>query len=217
MARSIPGASRTLTGLTSILSDGAATWMTPNWAGPVGTAGSLRTATRATLGAISFRSSSHFAAIPYSLTMNPVALPPGRARLSTNPAATGSLTIGKTTGTGRLQQRSHGRSAMRQDDVGCEGDQFRHVSANFVGMAGGPARLDPRVAADVPAQQRQPLQERPDANLEFRIIRRSRQKYPMRRGGSPCCPRAAIGHAAALPSSVMNSRRFTRSPRRRAR
>ena len=67
---------------------------------------------------------------------------------------------------------------MRQDDVRRERDQFRRVSANFVGLAGGPARLDPRVAADAPAQQRQPLQERPDANLEFRIIRSSRQKYP---------------------------------------
>ena len=35
---------------------------------------------------------------------------------------------------------------------------------------------------------------------------------------SPCCARAATGHiAAAPPSSVMNSRRFIRSPRRRAR
>src|SRR6516165_9736443 len=33
-----------------------------------------------------------------------------------------------------------------------------------------------------------------------------------------CCARPAVGHAAAAPpSSVMNSRRFTRSPRRRGR
>jgi hypothetical protein len=32
-----------------------------------------------------------------------------------------------------------------------------------------------------------------------------------------CCARAATGHATAPPSSVMNSRRFTRSPRRRPR
>src|SRR5262249_6903348 len=32
-----------------------------------------------------------------------------------------------------------------------------------------------------------------------------------------CCARAASGHTAAPPSSAMNSRRFTRSPRRRAR
>src|SRR6266545_7620745 len=40
---------------------------------------------------------------------------------------------------------------------------------------------------------------------------------PMRRIRSRCCARAASGHAAAPPSSVMNSRRFIRSPRRRAR
>ena len=41
---------------------------------------------------------------------------------------------------------------------------------------------------------------------------------PMRRSRSDCCARAAIGHAAAPPSSVMNSRRrIIRSPRRRAR
>src|SRR5262249_11740855 len=35
---------------------------------------------------------------------------------------------------------------------------------------------------------------------------------------SPCCARTATGHpAAAPPSSVMNSRRFIRSPRRRGR
>jgi hypothetical protein len=27
-------------------------------------------------------------------------------------------------------------------------------------------------------------------------------------GSAPCCARAASGHAAALPSSVMNARRF---------
>ena len=36
-------------------------------------------------------------------------------------------------------------------------------------------------------------------------------------GIAGCCARAASGHAAAPPSNVMNSRRFTRSPRRRGR
>ena len=35
-ARSISSASRTLTGFTSTLSDGATAWMTPNWPIPVG-------------------------------------------------------------------------------------------------------------------------------------------------------------------------------------
>ena len=36
-------------------------------------------------------------------------------------------------------------------------------------------------------------------------------------GGDRAVLRAASGHAAAPPSSVMNSRRFIRSPRRRGR
>src|SRR5262249_24338988 len=36
-------------------------------------------------------------------------------------------------------------------------------------------------------------------------------------GIAACCARAARGHDAAPPSNVMNSRRFIRSPRRRAR
>src|SRR6516162_4527978 len=39
---------------------------------------------------------------------------------------------------------------------------------------------------------------------------------PMRRTRSPCCARAARGHAVTPPSSVMKSRRFIRSLRRRA-
>ena len=60
MARSISPASRTLIGLTSTLSDGATAWMTPNWPVPEARAGSRRTATRVTPGAICLSSSSHF-------------------------------------------------------------------------------------------------------------------------------------------------------------
>jgi hypothetical protein len=66
---------------------------------PDATAGSRRTAARVTRGAISLSSSSHFAATPYSNDVKPVALPTGRARLSTKPAPTGSGTIANTMGT----------------------------------------------------------------------------------------------------------------------
>src|SRR5262249_25655079 len=59
-------------------------------------------AARVTAGAISFSNSSHFPLRPYSNAVNPVALPPGRARLSTNPAPTGSGTVTNTTGTTRV-------------------------------------------------------------------------------------------------------------------
>jgi hypothetical protein len=54
---------------------------------------------RVTRGAISLSSSSHFPLMPYLNTVNPVALPPGRARLSTKPAPTGSIICVNTTGT----------------------------------------------------------------------------------------------------------------------
>ena len=63
---------------------------------------------------------------------------------------------------------------------GAEREPTPPVSANFVGLAGGrSASSIPRVAADAPAQQRQPLQER--LRCEFGIpgsSRRSRHKHP---------------------------------------
>ena len=72
--------------------------------------------------------------------------------------------------------------------------------------ARGPAGVDPHVAAVGPAQLLQPLQERRDAGLIFRIVRGRRvRSTPMRRIRSGCCARAASGHAAAAPPrSVMN-------------
>ena len=101
-ARSISPASRTLIGLTSTPTDGATDWMTANWPIPAVMAGSRRTAARVTPGAICLSSSSHFALKLYSNSIKPVALPPGRARLSTKPAPTGSGTITNTIGTVRV-------------------------------------------------------------------------------------------------------------------
>ena len=83
-----------------------------------------------------------------------MALPPGRARLSTKPAPTGSPTTGNTIGTVRVacSNAAHGRVAMGQDDVRRERGQFRRVSANVGGIGRGPAGVDPHVAADGPAQ-----------------------------------------------------------------
>ena len=140
MARSISPASRTLIGLTSTPSDGAAAWIAANWPMPAAMAGSRRTATRFTPGAISLSSSSHFALMLYSNCIKPVALPPGRARLSTKPAPTGSATREHDRhGAGRLQQRRHGRGAGGQNDVRRERDQFRRVFANAVGIAAAPS------------------------------------------------------------------------------
>ena len=131
-------ASRTLIGLNSTPNEGATVWIAPNWPVPAAIAGSRMTATRVTRGAISLSSSSHLPHMPYSKEVKPVALPPGRARLSTKPAPTGSSTTHEhdRNGAGGLLQRSHDRAAKGQDDVRRERDQFRSVSANAVGIAG---------------------------------------------------------------------------------
>jgi hypothetical protein len=77
----------------------------------------------------------------------------------------------------RLQQRSHGRGAMRQDDVRRHRGQFCRVFANDVGIASAPAIIDPQVAADDPSQLPQLLQERPDAELCFRVVRGEGQEH----------------------------------------
>ena len=112
--------------------------------------------------------------MPYSNCMKPVALPPGRARLVDE------------AGADRIDDHARTRSARcaspvataatvgaasGQDDVRRERDQFRRVSANAVGIARAPAIVDPHVAAVGPAQLLQPLQERRDAGLRFRIVR----------------------------------------------
>src|SRR5262245_55552875 len=63
-------------------------------------------AARVTLGAISFNNSSHFPLRLYSNCMKPVTLPPGCARLSTNPAPTGSGAIANTIGMSRCVRKA---------------------------------------------------------------------------------------------------------------
>src|SRR5262245_6488869 len=66
---------------------------------------------------------------------------------------------------------------MGQDDVGRQRDQFRRVSANVVGFASGPARVDAHVAPDDPARLRESLLERPDPGLKVRIVRGGVQEH----------------------------------------
>ena len=69
---------------------------------PAAMVGSRSTAARVMRGATSLSNSSHFAPIAYSKAVNPVVLPPGRAKLSTKPAPTGSMTPPNTIGTVRV-------------------------------------------------------------------------------------------------------------------
>src|SRR6266436_9142450 len=65
-------------------------------------AGLNKKAARFTGGAISLSSSTHLPTTVGSITVKPVALPPGCGRLSTKPLPTGSATITKMTGMVRV-------------------------------------------------------------------------------------------------------------------
>src|SRR6516165_10375631 len=66
---------------------------------------------------------------------------------------------------------------MRQDNVGREPDQFRGVSASFLGVAFGPAHVDADVASNDPPGLRQRLLERPEPSLKVCIICGDREKH----------------------------------------
>jgi hypothetical protein len=51
------------------------------------------------------------------------------------------------------------------------------LSANIVGFASGPARVDAHVAADAPARLRERLLERPEPSLKVGIVRGCGQQH----------------------------------------
>ena len=99
-----------------------------------------------------------------------------------------------------------------QDDVRRERDQLRRVFANLGGIGRGPARLDPHIAADGPAEERQLLIERSEARLKYGIFRVPGRRIPI----VFICwrwARAESGQAAAEPAIIaMKSRRRTQLP-----
>ena len=95
-----------------------------------------------------------FRAQLYSNKRNPVALPPGRAKLSTRPEPTGSTTTGNTIGTVRVACSARPTVAapwarMTSGASATNSAACRRIS---VSVGAGPAGVDPHVAADRPAQ-----------------------------------------------------------------
>ena len=69
-----------------------------------------------------------------------------------------------------MLQCPHTDSAVGQEDVRCERDQFLRVCARPVGIVLVPADVDPHIAAIAPAQLLQGLLERREAGLTFGIV-----------------------------------------------
>src|SRR6516225_8958696 len=123
--------SPTLTGKTSSPTDDATAWMTPNWAIAEGLTGSRSTAARVTRGATCLSSSGHFPLKLYSNERKPVTLPPGRAKLSTRPAATGSEAAGNTIGTVRVSCNNDPTVEMPVATMACGGRQPHQSASQF--------------------------------------------------------------------------------------
>ena len=133
---------------------------------------SRSTAACVTLGAISLSNSSHLPLKLYSNCMKPVTLPPGRAKLSTKPAPTGSGTTAKTCGMVRFAW-----SAIKlvtpeaKMTSGDERDQFHGHLAGVVNGARIPPKINSNVTAISPAPLLQgPPERRLARSLQFRIV-----------------------------------------------
>ena len=98
-------------------------------------------------------------------------------------------------------------AALGEDHLRRECDHFRCVLAS-----GGNVRAKTEVELDIaaigPAQFLQSVRERGEAGLRFRIVGGRGHEHADAPASLGCCARAASGHAAAPPSSVMNSRRL---------
>ena len=144
-------------------------------------------------------------------------LPPGRARLATRPAPTGSPATANTIGMTDVAcfAAITGRGAISDDDIDLELDELCRDLGKALDASLRPAVFDRNVTTLDPAEFTQPPHK---CGSPMTLSRSGRgPKNPMIGIFAGCCARAASGHAAAPPSSVMNSRRFTRSPRRRGR
>src|SRR5262249_36160914 len=212
-ARSISPASRTSIGFNSTPNDGATAWMAPSWPLPEACLESRNTATRVRPGAISLSSSNHFPLMPYSVKLNPVALPPGRAKLSTKPPPTGSPTFTNTIGTARVASSKGGKlglpvARMTSGASAISSAAYLRTSSVLVGQRVSMRTLWPSIQPNFSSPPRNAaMRALPSASSAAVLI-----STPMRRIRS-FCARAASGHAAAPPTSRMDSRPLIVAPR----
>src|SRR5262245_55045578 len=209
--RSISSASRTPTGVNSTPSECAPDWIAANWPTPATDVELRRTAARVMLGATCLSNSTHLPPKLYSKLVKPVALPPGRARLCTHPAPTGSGTFAITIGIVRVAcstgVRARAPAVTITSGVSATNSATcrRKDSASLPGKRYSIKRLAPTV-------QSRCRRVSSKAGLRASTSGSPAEKgmsTPTRRIRSGGCARAASGHATtAPPRSVMNSRRF---------
>ena len=148
--------------------------------------------------------------------LKPVRLPPGRARLATRPAATGSLPPRKTIGiveVALFAASAEGVAARRHDHVDLAADEIGGQGGQPIIMALRPAVFDRHVLSLDIAGFAQSLPERGQVPIVAGWSGDAVLRKPIT-GIAFCCARKASGHAvAAPPSRMISSRRLTSLPR----
>src|SRR5262249_52108915 len=137
-------------------------------------------ATRGMGGAMSLSSSTHLPPTLGSRFVNPVVLPPGRARLATKPWATGSLTPVNTIGTVCVACCAPRRAEMALARIrsGARLSNAKGVARSPSGLRNAPPIVDREIATDGPAQLLEALLERGDAPLGLRITLSQHHQHP---------------------------------------
>src|SRR5262249_13234906 len=128
---------------------------------------------------ISLSSASHFGLRPYSKTVKPVVLPPGRAKLATKPAPTGSMTPTNTIGTLRVS-RCNAATTGEVTATTTSGASATNSAAYWRQRSAPPAPQTVAmrgVAAAEPPKSREPLREGCHASLSFAVVRSIRQQH----------------------------------------
>src|SRR5262245_23045702 len=215
MPRSNSPTSRTPTGRNSIPNCDVADWIAPNCPLPDAVLTSRSAATRITPGAICLSNSTQCPPSAYSNKRKPVVFPPGRARLSTRPALTGSTMLTKTIGTVRVVCCAAATATVPLATI-TSGASAANSAAYLRTLSASPApqrwsirKLRPTV---------QPNSCKPCANAARRVGSCGSsapvdRRTPTRRTRSACCARAASGHAATEPAITwMKSRRLMQPP-----
>src|ERR1700730_5950966 len=181
--------------------------------GDTAVAGLNSNATRTVRGAISFNSCTHFPPSAGSLIMKPVMLPPGCAIFAAKPLPTGSDTPVNTMGIVLVSRARAAITGVVTPKIAL-GRRPTSPFAKVLILSASPAlqrssirRLLPSVHPSFESAPRNTASQ----DCATRSLCALPTSTPISRTRSGCCARAASGHAAAPPSSEMNSRLFSLS------
>src|SRR6516165_629406 len=175
--------------------------------------GLTSTAIRTALGTRSCSRPNRLATISADKKLMPVALPSGRARLATRPSLTGSSATPKTIGIVVVAALA-ARAPVPKPGVTITATRLRTSSAMSAGRRSyWPSSQWYSTITFWPSTKPASLRALRNTAPKRAELSDDRPLTKPKTGIGGCCARAAIGHAAAPPTSVMNSRRLIVAPR----